>query len=110
MSDSKSGWSKTLLWGGVTGVCYVILFEYAEALIELAHTTVDTCAATAGDKTVYFRKPEAAQCVAKGGEMIEGNPWHVLVPIAIAFILSYVHGAFTGHFWETLGLTAAKKK
>lgn len=28
------------------------------------------------------------------------------VPIVIALIFSLVHGAFTGHFWESLGLKA----
>lgn len=31
-----------------------------------------------------------------------------LIPVAVAFVFSYFHGAFTGHFWETLGLRAAK--
>ena len=31
-----------------------------------------------------------------------------LVPVVVAFVFSYFHGAFTGHFWETLGLRAAK--
>jgi hypothetical protein len=32
------------------------------------------------------------------------------VPIIAAFVVSYVHGAFTGMFWDTLGLKAANKK
>ncbi len=31
-----------------------------------------------------------------------------LIPIMVAFIFSYFHGAFTGLFWEILGLRAAK--
>lgn len=31
-----------------------------------------------------------------------------LIPVVVAFVFSYFHGAFTGHFWETLGLRAAK--
>jgi hypothetical protein len=31
-----------------------------------------------------------------------------LIPVAVAFVFSYFHGAFTGHFWESLGLRAAK--
>jgi len=31
-----------------------------------------------------------------------------LIPVVVAFLFSYFHGAFTGHFWETLGLRAAK--
>lgn len=35
---------------------------------------------------------------------------YALLPIATAFIFSYIHGAFTGHFWTVLGIEAAKKK
>lgn len=31
---------------------------------------------------------------------------YFLVPIVIAFIFSFVHGAFTGYFWEALGVKA----
>lgn len=31
---------------------------------------------------------------------------YFLVPIVIAFIFSFAHGAFTGYFWEALGITA----
>lgn len=31
-----------------------------------------------------------------------------LIPVLVAFVFSYFHGAFTGHFWESLGLRAAK--
>ena len=31
-----------------------------------------------------------------------------LIPVVVAFIFSYFHGAFTGLFWEILGLRAAK--
>lgn len=37
------------------------------------------------------------------------QPWLVLVPIAIAFAISFAHGAFTGLFWEAMGLKAAAK-
>ncbi|HET6513963.1 MAG TPA: hypothetical protein VFG09_02300 [Thermodesulfovibrionales bacterium] len=40
---------------------------------------------------------------AKGG-------FFALLPIATAFIFSFVHGSFTGHFWTVLGIEAAKKK
>jgi hypothetical protein len=32
------------------------------------------------------------------------------LPIITAFIFSYVHGNFTGHFWTVLGVEASKKK
>lgn len=37
------------------------------------------------------------------------HPVLVLVPIAIAFAISFTHGAFTGLFWEAMGLKAARK-
>jgi uncharacterized membrane protein HdeD (DUF308 family) len=30
--------------------------------------------------------------------------WSFLIPIAVAFIFSFVHGAFTGAFWDAVGL------
>lgn len=40
---------------------------------------------------------------AKGG-------WYALLPIIMAFVFSYFHGSFTGHFWTVLGIEAARKK
>jgi len=40
---------------------------------------------------------------AKGG-------LYTLLPIVTAFVFSYFHGTFTGHFWTVLGVEAAKKK
>jgi Kef-type K+ transport system membrane component KefB len=31
-----------------------------------------------------------------------------LIPVVVAFVFSYFHGAFTSYFWEILGLRAAK--
>lgn len=33
-----------------------------------------------------------------------------LLPIAVAFVFSFVHGSFTGNFWTVIGVEAAKKK
>ena len=38
----------------------------------------------------------------------QGEKLYALVPIAIAMVFSFVHGAFTGHFWDLLGLRAKK--
>lgn len=35
---------------------------------------------------------------------------YAFLPIVIAFILSFIHGSFTGNFWTVLGVEAAKKK
>lgn len=34
--------------------------------------------------------------------------WYFLVPVAIAFLFSFVHGSFTSSFWEVLGIKARK--
>ena len=31
------------------------------------------------------------------------HSWSFLVPVAIAFVFSFVHGAFTGAFWDAVG-------
>lgn len=36
--------------------------------------------------------------------------WAFLVPVAIAFVFSFVHGAFTSGFWDMLGLKAKTRK
>jgi len=36
--------------------------------------------------------------------------WYFIVPILIAFSFSVVHGAFTGYFWELLGIKAKAVK
>jgi hypothetical protein len=36
--------------------------------------------------------------------------WYALLPIVMAFVFSYFHGSFTGHFWTVLGIEAARKK
>jgi hypothetical protein len=35
---------------------------------------------------------------------------YALLPIVTAFLFSFVHGTFTGHFWTVLGVEAARKK
>jgi hypothetical protein len=43
-------------------------------------------------------------------EMFGRGGWYALLPIATAFVFSYIHGNFTGDFWTVLGIEAAKKK
>ena len=35
---------------------------------------------------------------------------YALLPIVTAFVFSFFHGSFTGHFWTVLGVEASKKK
>ena len=32
--------------------------------------------------------------------------WYFIIPLGIAFLFSGIHGAFTGHFWDVLGVKA----
>ncbi len=34
--------------------------------------------------------------------------WYFLIPVGIAFLFSYIHGSFTDHFWDVLGIKARK--
>lgn len=36
--------------------------------------------------------------------------WSFLVPTAIAFVFSFAHGAFTGAFWDAVGLKPKSTK
>ena len=46
-------------------------------------------------------------------ELVNGNFAHggiyAVLPIATAFIFSFIHGSFTGHFWTVMGVEPAKK-
>ena len=35
---------------------------------------------------------------------------YAFLPIATAFLFSFIHGNFTGNFWTVLGVEASKKK
>ncbi len=67
-----------VLYGTGSMTLYVLLFCYDSELCRLAE------AVNGGDKTLFF------------------------VPLLIAFAFSLVHGAFTGHFWELVGLKARR--
>jgi hypothetical protein len=78
-ADSRRRAVVTLLaLGAVTAGLYLLLFLFADPLIQLAVQTR------------------------------EGNKLYALVPIAIALVFSFVHGAFTSRFWDLLGLKAKK--
>lgn len=34
--------------------------------------------------------------------------WYFIFPVTIAFVFSFVHGTFTGRFWDVLGIKARK--
>jgi hypothetical protein len=68
----------TLVLGAASAALYFLLFLYSDKLPELSAATRD------------------------------GEKLYALIPLAIAMIFSFVHGAFTGHFWDLLGLRAKK--
>lgn len=68
----------TMLLGCVVAALYTLLFVYAPQFEELARRTRD------GEKILF------------------------LIPIVIALVFSWAHGAFTGHFWDIIGLRAAR--
>lgn len=43
-------------------------------------------------------------------DFISRGGMFAFLPIAVAFIFSIVHGAFTSHFWTVLGIEAARRK
>lgn len=79
-STNKRPLLPMLFYGCATVGLYLLLFMYSEQLVEWAYQT------KSGNKLLF------------------------IVPVVIAFIFSYFHGAFTGYFWETIGLRAAASK
>ena len=53
--------------------------------------------------TLLLKQDQVISIFAKGG-------LYALLPIITAFVFSYFHGSFTGHFWTVLGIEAARKK
>lgn len=68
----------TLLYGIASIVLYTLLLMNSDLFVDWAERTIK------GEKSLF------------------------LIPVVVAFVFSYFHGHFTGHFWETLGLRAAK--
>lgn len=108
MGGEGSSLRKALGWGTITALLYAALFYFADDFIRLARTTADACAAQDGARVLYYGKATSQACAERGGRFVEGRWWHVLAPIAMAFALSYTHGAFTGYFWDIVGLKARK--
>lgn len=102
-------WGKTIFWGAITGLLYAAMFYYADTILHMAHTTPEACVVGHGADAIYYHKVDAAACAAKGGVVTAGTWWHALLPIAIAFTVSFTHGAFTGLFWDVMGLKPATR-
>ena len=110
MSEAGTRWSKTLIWGAVTAILYFGIFTYTEDILRFAHTTTTACVVGDNSDAIYYNKPTLEACQEKGGTIVHGNWLFVFIPILIAFAVSYVHGAFTSNFWDSIGFKAAQKK
>lgn len=107
MDLHKAHWGKTIFWGVATAAFYTAMFSYSDLVLHLAHTTPDACIVDRGGTLLYYHKADAAACAALNGHIEPGVWWHVLIPILLAFAISFTHGAFTGLFWDVMGLKAA---
>ena len=76
--ESSNSLGKAVVLGILSIGMYVLLFTYQEHIVEFSVRTRN------GEK-VFF-----------------------LVPIVLALAFSFVHGAFTGYFWDALGVKAKK--
>lgn len=109
MDFHRVQWGKTIAWGLVTGVLYAFLFYFSGDILHLAHTTPDACVITQGEQVTYLHHTTPELCAERGGVHTEGHWLHAVLPILVAFAVSYAHGAFTGLFWDSMGLKAATK-
>ncbi len=50
---------------------------------------------------LYVLEDQVLEFTSRGG-------WYFIAPVVIAFVFSYVHGTFTAHFWDILGIKAKK--
>lgn len=64
----------TFMLGGMSVFLYILLYMFSADLIRLAQYTH------------------------------QGHHYYFYVPVLIAFVFSFVHGAFTSHFWDVMGV------
>ncbi len=51
---------------------------------------------------VFLNADTVMKYFTKGG-------MYAFLPVGAAFLVSFIHGAFTGNFWTALGIEASKK-
>ena len=51
---------------------------------------------------VFLNEGTVMKYFTKGG-------LYAFLPVTAAFIVSFIHGSFTGNFWSALGIEASKK-
>jgi hypothetical protein len=83
-------------------------FLFEEKLIEMKNKTlIYTVMLGVCSAGLYFLLWLLAEPIM---EYSRQGRWYFLIPVAIAFLFSLVHGAFTGYFWDVLGVKAKAKK
>lgn len=65
-----------IIFGAVSVFLYSMLYLFSADLTQIAQST------HSGQKTMFF------------------------IPIVVALVFSFVHGTFTSHFWDILGVKA----
>lgn len=81
MADSNNdSLKKAVLFGAGSIALYYVLYLYADATVQWAALTRE------GQKSYFI--------------------WPILIPA----VFSLVHGAFTGYFWDAIGLKPAQNK
>ncbi|MEO5365453.1 MAG: hypothetical protein H7831_03715 [Magnetococcus sp. WYHC-3] len=59
--------------------------------------------------TLYFLLYVYSDDLTRYASLIQqGEKIYVVIPMGVALVFSFVHGAFTGRFWDLLGLKARK--
>ena len=79
MLNTLKKYRHVILYGLISVILYTVLYEFSSNLTKMAQET------HSGHKALFF------------------------VPIVIALVFSLVHGTFTSHFWDSLGVKAKSR-
>jgi hypothetical protein len=109
---NASEMSEAEMAGGVTLPVFTIKGDQGERMMadDSKHSTFHLAAKTAGwgiatvalYAAVFLNSGTVMQYFTLGG-------WYAGLPIATVFVFSLVHGSFSHHVWEVLGIQAPKK-
>lgn len=110
---NASEMSEAEMAGGVTLPVFTIKGDQGERIMAKAsrNSTYHLLAKTAGlgvasavlYAAVFLNSGAVMKYFTLGG-------WYAALPIATVFVFSFVHGTFTHHVWEALGIRAPQKK
>jgi len=109
---NASALSETDLTGGVTLPVFTVTGDQGEMSMaretgekksnQTVKTAVFGVATAALYAAAFFDSTGVVNLFAKGG-------WYAALPIATVFLVSFVHGTFSHHVWEMLGIHAPQK-